>query len=118
LELKRQPKNGLSYGIDYTWSHSLADYVDRENGTPEPQNAYNYSAEMSNSAFNIGQRFVANVIWEIPVGINRRFLSHGDLLVDTLVGGWNANSIVTAQTGLPFSVSAPDESFTGPDHLS
>ena len=73
---------------------------------------------MSNSAFNIGQRFVANVIWEIPVGINRRFLSHGNRLVDTLVGGWNANSIVTAQTGLPFSVSAPDKSFTGPDHLS
>ena len=118
LELNRQPKNGLSYGIDYTWSHSLADYVDRENGTPEPQNAYNYSAEMSNSAFNIGQRFVANLIWEIPVGINRRFLSHGNRLVDTLVGGWNANSIVTGQTGLPFNVSAPDESFTGPDHLS
>ena len=26
LELKRQPKNGLRYEIDYTWSHNLADY--------------------------------------------------------------------------------------------
>jgi hypothetical protein len=118
LDLKRQPKNGLGYGIDYTWSHSLADYVDNLTANPEPQSAYNYGAEMSNSPFNIGQRFVANVVWEIPVGINRRFLSQGNHLVDTIVGGWNANTIVTVQSGLPFSVSAPDERFKGPAHLS
>ena len=73
---------------------------------------------MSNSAFNIGQRFVANVVWEVPVGPNRKYLSHGNLLMDTLVGGWNANAIVTIQSGLPFTVSAPDESFTGPVHFS
>jgi hypothetical protein len=77
----------LPWSSDYTWSHGLADYVDGENGTPEPQNAFNYNAEMSNSAFNIGQRFMANVIWEIPFGINRRFLSHANRLVDTLVVG-------------------------------
>jgi hypothetical protein len=118
VELRRQYKNGLGFGIAYTWSHSLADYVDNLTGIPEPQNAYNYSAEMSSSAFNIGQRVVANVVWEIPVGIHRRYLSHGNRLVDTLVGGWSANSIVTIQSGLPFSLSAPDESFTGPAHPS
>jgi len=30
--------------------------------------------------------------------------------------GWQTNAIITLKTGLPFTVSAPDNSFTGPNH--
>src|SRR6185312_5283801 len=116
--LRRQYHGGLAFGFDYTWSHSLANFVDNLTGGPTPANAYNYGAEMSNSPFNVGHRFVANMVWDIPVGRNRRFLNHAGLLADTLLGGWGANSILTLQTGLPFTVTSPDESFTGPSHSS
>jgi hypothetical protein len=34
------------------------------------------------------------------------------------VGGWQVNTIVSLQTGLPFTVTAPDESSTGSNHAS
>ena len=59
------------------------------------------------SIFDVRQRFVASVNYAIPFGNNKtgpmRFI----------VGGWELNSILALQTGLPFHVTATDRSNTG-----
>ena len=118
---RRQFHSGLSYGLDYTWSHSTSDFVDNLTGGSTPQNAYNYGAERSNSPFNVGRRFVGNLVWDLPIGRNRRFLSSLNRAVDLVAGGWEVNSIVTLQSGLPFTVStsgSQDKSYSGPAHAS
>lgn len=117
VSLRRTYTKGLSFGVNYTWSHGLANYGDNLTGSTFPQNAYNYGNEMSNSILDIQQRFVSNVVWELPFGEGRRFLSSGGF-ASRWLGGWQVNGIVTVQTGSPFTVSASDNSYTGSNHAT
>ena len=112
VALTRRFDAGLSFGLDYTWSHNIADFADNLTNTAEPQNAYNYSAERSNSVFDVRHKFVGNAVWDLPVGKGKRFLGGGGLS-DWILGGWQLNAILSLQTGTPFSVYAPDMSGTG-----
>ena len=44
-----------------------------------------------------------SAVYELPFGHGRRFLSGAGPLLDTLLGGWTMNSIVTLQGGFPFT---------------
>jgi hypothetical protein len=115
LSLRRRMSKGLSYALNYTYSHGLANFGDNLTAGPLPQNAYDYSAEMSNSILDIRHRFVGNFIYDLPIGRGKRFLS-SDSFASKALGGWQVNGIVTLQTGSPFSVTAADHSFTGSNH--
>jgi len=117
LSLRRRMSKGVSYAVNYTYSHGLANFQDNLTGGSTPANAYNYGAEMSNSPFDVRHRFVSNFTWDLPIGKGRRFLS-GDNLASNLLGGWQFNGIVDLQTGTPFTVTTPDLSFTGSNHAS
>src|SRR5437588_12185043 len=106
---------GLSYAMKDTDSHGLANFGDNLPAGPLPQNAYDYSAERSNSSLDIRRRFVGNFIYDPPFGHGRRYLS-SDSLASKAMGGWQVNGIVILQTGSPFSVTAADRSFTGSNH--
>jgi len=115
--LRRSYSKGFGYQVSYTWSHGISDFVDNLTGGSTPANAYNYSLERSNSPVDIRHVFVANGTWALPVGTGHRFLSNGGMM-NQIFGGWQTNAIVNLKTGLPFTVSAPDNSFTGGSHAS
>jgi len=117
VNLRRTFSHGLTYGVSYTWSHGLANYVDNLTGGALPQNAYDYSAEMSNSQLDVENRFVTNVVWQVPLGQGHHLLSQGGI-ASKLAGGWQLNTIFTAQTGTPITISANDLSYTGGNHNS
>lgn len=117
LSLNRSLVHRFSYGISYTWSHNIADFNVPINGGYTPQNAYDMAAERSDSTLDIRHRLVANAIWELPIGKDGLVLNNGGL-GSRLIGGWQLNTIVTLQTGSPFTVSAPDMSGTGGNHDS
>lgn len=115
LELSRSFSHGLMYRVSYTWSHNMADFVQNlTSGIPAilAQNAYDYSHAMSNAAQDVRQRFVASGIWALPVGKGGLLLNN-DGTAAKLIGGWQVNAIVQMQTGIPFSVTASNESDTG-----
>jgi hypothetical protein len=117
VSLRRRFSKGLGYQFSYTYSHNLSDYVDNLTGGSTPTNAYNYSWEKSNSPWDVRHVFVANAVWALPIGEGGRFLS-GQGMASKLIGGWQVNTILTFKTGLPFGVSASDNSFTGPSHAN
>lgn len=117
VSLRRRFSKRLSYGISYTWSHNFSDYVDNLTGGSTPASAYNYSLERSNSPFDVTHRFVGNAVWDVPVGKGGVLLNN-DSVASRLIGGWQLNSIVTMETGTPFTVTAPDVSQTGGSHAS
>jgi hypothetical protein len=117
VSLKKRYSKGLGYGVSYTFSKNLSNYVDNLTGGSTPQNAYNYSAERSYSPFDQTHRFVANAIYNLPIGKGGLVLNN-DGFVSRLVGGWQLNAILTLGTGIPFTVTAPDESATGSNHAS
>ena len=60
---------------------------------------YNLRADYGNSNWDIRNRFVGTVLYQLP-----NFEGHNHL-VRTALGGWQANAIVTLQTGMPFNVT-------------
>jgi hypothetical protein len=106
--------HGLAFDVNYTWSHNLANFVDNLTGGAFPQNAYNYGNEMSNSILDVENRFVGDLIWQLPVGAGQRYLSHSGRARQWTLGGWQFNAIVTAQSGNPFNITAPDTTGTAP----
>jgi hypothetical protein len=117
VSLRHRYKKGVSYGISYTWSHNIADYVDNLTGGAFPQNAYNYAAERGDSMFDVRQRFVGFLTYELPVGKGKKFLNQGGV-ASYILGGWQANTIVTKQTGTTIQLGASDHSFSGGVHVT
>lgn len=112
VSLKRRFSKGAAYGVSYTWSHNIANFIDNLTGGAFPQNAYNYAAERGDSMFDVRQRFVAYATYELPVGKNKKYMNQGGV-AEAVLGGWQVNSILTKQTGTTIQVNAPDSSGTG-----
>ncbi len=114
VSLRRRYDKNLAYGVSYTWSHDIADFVDNLTSGAQalPESTYNYSAERSNAQIDIRQRFVAFATYSLPFGKGQRMVNKGGV-ADAIIGGWQLNAILTTQSGAPYTVTAPDETGAG-----
>jgi hypothetical protein len=104
VQLDKRYTSGFSYQIAYTWAKSLT--VDDGWFGIEgqvPQNPYNPQASLGPSSTNIPNLFVANGLYEIPVGAGKRF-STGNHVWDYVLGNWQLNEIFTWRNGQNFTV--------------
>ncbi len=109
-KLEKRYANGLSFLSTYTWSHAMDDSTTPggiEGGiNPRNTNIIPLVYELTNSPFDVRNRFTFNGFYELPFGQGKRYLHNGGW-TDRVVGGWAASLTFTAQTGTPFTVS-PD----------
>ena len=99
-EVERRWSNGLSYQVAWTWAKNLTD-VDETGGVEGGttiENAFNRARERGDAQFSPRHRFISTVIWELPVGRGKRFLSGGGAATHIL-GGWQLSGSYIAQTG-------------------
>jgi hypothetical protein len=68
------------------------------------QDFYNRAAERSISAQDVSQRLVISGIYELPFGRKQKLLNTMPKPVDFVLGGWQANAILTFQTGTPIQI--------------
>ena len=108
LAVRQKMTKGLSFNLNYTLSHGLANYRDNLTAAQLPQNSYDYAAEMGNSVLDIRSRFVGSFLWELPLGQGKAYMN-GDNFAARWLGGWQFNGIVTEQTGSPFNVTASND---------
>lgn len=102
---EKRLSQGLNLLLAYTWSHAIDNVAIAFGGGadgPIPQDNRNRSADRGSSPFDIRHRLTFNWNYQLPFGHGRRFLSQGDV-TDFLFGGWQANGILTFQSGLPFT---------------
>jgi Carboxypeptidase regulatory-like domain len=100
----------------YTWAKSMDDKSAAAGvgatagygGFQGFMNNQNPSLDYARSDFNVGQRFVASYIYQLPIGTGKKFLGSVNRGVDFLVGGWQITGITTFQSGFPFTVGASD----------
>jgi hypothetical protein len=103
--IEKRYSSGLSLLSAYTYSHSIDDVPLQESGGadgPIPQDPRYRFLDFASSSFDIRQRFTQTVNYDLPFGKGRRF-AFGQPWMDKAFGGWQANLILTAQTGLPFT---------------
>jgi hypothetical protein len=107
VKVTRRLATGLTYLGSYTWSKSL-DNGSAIRGTSTdilPQNSRCLPCDYGYSSFNVPNRFVTSVLYELPFGQGRRFANTGGI-VNQVFGGWQVGSIVTVQSGLPVNSAA------------
>jgi Carboxypeptidase regulatory-like domain/TonB dependent receptor-like, beta-barrel len=112
--LQRRFSNGFSLLATYTYSHSLDNVLNNEDnvGGALTQNPYNTAAEKASSGFDIRHRFVANVIYDIPLGRSGHLLGN-NALTHAVLGGWQVGGIFVAQGGHPLTLGvSPNPSNT------
>jgi hypothetical protein len=105
MTLERRFSGGLSLLSAYTYSHALDDVPLQEGGGvdgPVPQDSRYPNLSYASSSFDIRHRFTQTASYDLPFGAGKRFLS-GKSWMNQVVGDWQTNVIVTAQTGLPFT---------------
>jgi hypothetical protein len=107
-KLEKRYAHGLSFLATYTWSHALDDASDAGglfNAIGDRNLALiPFIDELTNSVFDIRNRFTINGNYELPFGRGRALLNSSKW-EDETVGGWSTSLTWAAQTGTPFSVS-------------
>lgn len=76
-----------------------------EGNTPSPQDANNINADYGQSDYNLPLANVTSLVYELPFGRERKFLSSANSLVDAVIGGWQVSGINTMQSGTPFNLT-------------
>ena len=107
VKVTRRLAAGLTYLASYTWSKSL-DNGSAIRGTSTdilPQNSRCLPCDYGYSSFNVPNRFVTSVLYELPFGQGRQFANTGGIM-NQVVGGWQLGSIVTWQSGFAVNTTA------------
>lgn len=105
LSANKRFQHGLTVLMNYTWSKSIDD---ASNDTSAPSDPFDIERDRAHSDFDVPQRFVSSVIWQLP-GVK-----NGGFLPRLLASGWEFNGILTLQSGSPFTVtSGVDNSQSG-----
>jgi hypothetical protein len=105
MKIERRSNKGLTILGAYTWSKSISGpndiggQIGGGNFIGAPQNIYDLRSERAVSGFDVTQRYVQTVLYELPffkgsTGFKRAFLA-----------GWQVSTIVTAQSGYPTPVT-------------
>jgi len=87
---------GFAANVYYTWSKFIDTASDIFDGFV--MDPFNPNADRARSLFDYPQRLSANAVYQLPFGKARGGFS------DRVLGGWQVSTIVTLQSGAPFSV--------------
>jgi len=110
-EVRRRFKNGVFGQFNYTFSKVLSNSSGTTQARFEPFIDNNRpQLEKSRADFDVTHVLHGSVIYELPFGIGKRFLSGGGI-AEQIVGGWQVGSIVHWQSGAPISIRSPRGTF-------
>jgi len=99
VTVQRRYAAGFSVLANYTWSKAI-DYssfgsIEGNQTGPDPFNIRNNRGP---AEFDVTHRFVLSGVWQLPT------LGQSHRMVRAVLGGWQSNGILTAQTGNPLTV--------------
>jgi len=110
ISFRRPLSNGFAFDFNYTLSHSIDNSSGAESGAGVSgaiiQDAFNVNAFKGSSDFDQRHNITADALYELPFGRNKMFLSNANKFVNTIVGGWQASTIMRYHSGLPSTISA------------
>ena len=108
VDVTRRVSRGFSVRGVYTWSKTLddGDSLNQTTAGNAPglvSNPFNLAADKGLATFDVRNVGVINLIYELPFGHGKMYASDLEGWKNGLVGGWSVASIVTAQSGFPFT---------------
>ena len=108
VDLQHRMSHGLMLRGVYTWSKALDD-GDSLNATASGNapglvsNPFDMHADWGPATYDLRNAAVINALYTLPFGHGQRFGSSMPGVANDFLGGWTATSIVTLQSGFPFT---------------
>lgn len=106
LVVEKRLSNGLTFNVNYAWSHMLDEQDSAGWGSTAGAQVWqmgnNPAANYGNANFDIPQALKATSYYELPVGHGKPFLSN-NTAVDAVLGGWRVSGTFILQSGTPFT---------------
>jgi hypothetical protein len=104
---QRRASRGLNLLFEYTLGKSLADSW-QSTTLPYGQIATCRRCDKGPATFDVRQRAVASMVWEIPFGHGQPYGAGIPQAANLVFGGWTLTGIVTLSTGQPVYLTAPN----------
>jgi hypothetical protein len=108
VDLRRRFSRGLSLRGVYTFSKTLddGDSVNQTTAGNAPglvSNPFNLRTDKGLATFDVRHAAVINAVYMLPFGRGQSFASGLNGWSGKLINGWSAASVVTVQSGFPFT---------------
>jgi hypothetical protein len=111
LEAERRFMRGLQFQAAWTYSNQIGDIDDDGSDLgPTIENPFNRSRERGREAYGVRHRVNGSLMYELPFGHGRSYLSGSPSWVHHLAGGWAIAGLLYFESGRFFTPS-----FTGRD---
>jgi hypothetical protein len=113
IRVEKRFSQGLTFLASYTKAKLISDSiatpigfgnVEQVTTTGYQNGLYNRRAERSLDPTDVSQRLVLSGVYELPFGRGRKF-DIGNPVLNAIAGGWQVNSIVVMQTGVPIVIT-------------
>ncbi len=109
LRFEHRHSGGLTSLNSFTYSHA----IDNGSGSlenpfgnfPAPQDIYNLRAERATSAYDQPLTNTTSLVYQLPVGRDRKYLSTLPGVAEQVVGGWEISVINQAASGQPITIT-------------
>jgi hypothetical protein len=123
-ELNMRARGGLTFQASHVWAKSLGNIGGDDPTTFNPEiiygtpvaNRFDLAANRGNMADTRRNRFLLSAVYDLPVGQNRKFLSHMNRAIDLAFGGWSLSTVSLWETG-PYLTPITSSSYD-PGNLS
>jgi hypothetical protein len=106
-KLERRFAQGFQILMAYTWAKSIDTDSAGSFGSPN-LNPANFQLDRGPSDFDIRQRWVTSLVYELPFGKGKAVLGDIGGVANAFIGGWQVNTIASYQSGVNRSVTAPN----------
>ncbi len=108
IDVNRRFNRHLSLRGVYTWAKALdnGDSVNSTTSGNEPalvSNPFNLRADWGLANYNITSAAAVNGVYELPFGHGQPFGGRASGFGGAMISGWSLNSILTLQSGFPFT---------------
>ena len=106
--MNRRFSHGFSVRGVYTWSKALddGDSLNQTTANNAPglvSNPFNLRADWGPATYDVRNLGVISAIYDLPIGQGQKYLSDASGVTGKVVSGWAVTSIVTLQSGFPFT---------------
>ncbi len=105
-KLEKRYSQGLQFITAYTFGHALANTGTTLSGSdgfgiPDPRN---YASGYSSAAWDIRHSFTSSINYDLPVGRGKAHGASMNPVMNSVLGGWRVNAILTLRTGVPYTL--------------
>jgi hypothetical protein len=97
--------SGLYFLNSFTWSKALGNSEQALENNVTVQNIRDLKHERGPTSYDVKLLNISSLVYRLPFGKARKFGSSWNGPLDAILGGWEINTINTANSGMPLNVS-------------